>query len=472
MDRQALWIATASTGLYRVDRRSGQVRRYQPHDLDSTSLSSNNLYWLTADPLDANQLWIGTFGRGACRFDKRTGRCQRITTRQGLPNNVVYATIPDRRGSVWLATNQGLGQLNRQTGHIRVYRQEDGLGADEFNRFHAVTMPGRGTADGRMVLGTIAGLVSFTPGTIRPDTFQPRVQVSAILVNNRPLPPDSLPAGDGNGVQRELVLPYHQNFVTVRFAAMQYNRLGQATYRYQLSGLSPGWVVTNRPEAIFTALPPRRYQLRIQAANTAGQWSRHVRQLTISIHPPWWQSGWAYLVYGLLTVGLLWAYNQFRTRQIQQRQQRMTQQREATQLRHLDELKTRFFTNVTHELRTPLSLILGPAQHLQTRIQDPEDQHWLAMIDRQAHQLLALTNQLLDLSRLEAGVVRVDEQPGDLATFVGQLLESLRPEADRKGLTLTLTRELPASRVLVRCGKARTDCAQPAHQRPQVYPAG
>ena len=135
VDRQALWIATASTGLYRVDRRSGQVRRYQPHDLDSTSLSSNNLYGLTADPLNANQLWIGTFGRGACRFDKRTGRCQRITTRQGLPNNVVYAAIPDRRGSVWLATNQGLGQLNRQTGHIRVYRQEDGLGADEFNRF-------------------------------------------------------------------------------------------------------------------------------------------------------------------------------------------------------------------------------------------------------------------------------------------------------------------------------------------------
>ncbi|GAB3758959.1 hybrid sensor histidine kinase/response regulator transcription factor [Spirosoma pomorum] len=445
VDRQALWLATASRGLYRVDRKSGQIRTYQRNPKDSTSLPNDNLYWLTSDPLNANQLWIGTFGSGLCRFDKRTGRCVRFTTRQGLPNNVVYAAIPDRWGSVWVATNQGLGQLDRRTGRVRTYRQEDGLINDEFNRFHAVAMPPVGPASGQIILGGIAGLVGFDPRAIRPDTFQPLVQVSAILVNNRALPVDSLLRPGGNGQLTDLVLPYNQNFLTVRFAAMQYNRLGQATYRYQLRGLSSDWVETNRPEAIFTALPPGRYDLRIQAANTSGQWSRHVRQVQFHIAPPGWQTGWAYGAYALLIAGLLWAYSQFRTRQIQQRQHQLNQQREADQLRRLDELKTRFFANVTHELRTPLTLILGPAQHLKTRLNDPADQQWVATIDRQAQQLLSLTNQLLDLSRLEAGVVSVQAQPGDLVTFVAQLLESVRPEADRKGLALTLTNTLPGS---------------------------
>ncbi|GAB3702543.1 hybrid sensor histidine kinase/response regulator transcription factor [Spirosoma flavus] len=446
VDRQALWIATASTGLYRIDRRNGQIRHYQRQPLDSTSLSSDNLYWLNADPLDANQLWIGTFGSGLCQFDKRNGRSRRITTHQGLPNNVVYAAIPDRWGSVWIATNQGLGQLDQRTGQIRIYRQEDGLGADEFNRFHAVSMP-----DGRIILGSITGPVGFNPRTIRPDTFQPVVQLSDILVNNRSLldsllivnPPDSL---------RSLTLPYNQNFITVRFAAMQYNRLGQALYRYQLSGLSPGWVVTQRPEAIFTALPPGTYRLQIQAANTTGRWSRYVRELTFTIQTPWWRSAWAYLAYGLVALGLVGAYIRFRYRQfrlqqerIVQQQERMAQQREADQLRRLDELKTRFFTNVTHELRTPLTLILGPTQQLKKAIHQPEEQNWLATIDRNAHQLLNLTNQLLDLSRLEAGVVRIDERPGDLSTFVAQVIESVRFEADKKGLKLTFSNELPAA---------------------------
>ncbi|WP_288429373.1 helix-turn-helix domain-containing protein [uncultured Spirosoma sp.] len=441
VDRQALWIATASAGLYRVSRQSGQIQQYQRDAHNPASISSNNLYWLSDDPLDANRLWIGTFGSGLCQFDKRTGRSIHITTRQGLPNNVVYAAIPDRWGSVWIATNQGMGQLDRHTGHIRIYRQEDGLINDEFNRFHAVSMP-----NGQIVLGGISGLVGFMPRTIRPDTFQPVVQLSDVLVNNRVWPLDSLLKPGGNGQLETLSLPYNQNFVTVRFAAMQYNRLGQAMYRYRLGGLSPDWVTTSRPEAIFTALPPGQYDLRIQAANTSGQWSRHVRQLRIDIGFPWWQTGWAYAGYSSLVIGLILTFSRFRNRQLRQRQDQLNQQREADQLRRLDELKTRFFANVTHELRTPLTLILGPTQQLKARLHGPENQQWLALIDRQAQQLLALTNQLLDLSRLEAGVVQVHAQPGDLVTFVAQLIESVRPEADRKGLTLGLTNELTRSR--------------------------
>ncbi|GAB3901200.1 hybrid sensor histidine kinase/response regulator transcription factor [Spirosoma agri] len=465
VDRRAVWIATASTGLYRVDRRSGQVRHYQRQSRDSTSLSSDNLYWLNADPLDTNRLWIGTFGGGLCQFDKRTGRSVRFTTRQGLPNNVVYAAVPDRWGSVWLATNQGLGQLNRATGRIRVYRQEDGLGADEFNRFHAVSMPGialrdsnvvgptpgsaavrgpafrgpafrrNGISDERIVLGNISGLVGFDPRTIRPDTFQPEVQLSDILVNNRSLL-DSLPAAIPFDSLHQLTLPHDQNFITIRFAAMQYNRLGQAVYRYRLAGLSPGWVVTQRPEAIFTALAPGCYRLTIQAANTAGQWSRHVRSLSITIDPPWWRSGWAYLVYALVGIGLLAGFSRYRSRQQQAQQDQRDRQREAEQLRVVDELKTRFFANITHEFRTPLTLILSPLETLIADLRQTRYGERLSLVERNARQLLGLINQLMELARLDARMMQVTPVRGRPDEVVAGLVQTFAQVAEARSVQL------------------------------------
>lgn len=403
VDRQFLWIATASMGLYRVNRHTGQTTRFGPQPRDTTSLSSNSLYWLSADPLDPNLLWVGTFGSGLCRFDKRTGRCQRITTRQGLPNNVIYAVIPDRQGSVWVATNQGLGQLDRRTGHVRVYTQEDGLSADEFNRFHAVSLP-----DGRIGLGGVQGLTGFDPARIRPDTFQPRVQLAGLLVNNRLLTAGPLTGGKSINELTQLTLPHDQNFVTARFAAMQYNRLGRTQYRYQLMGLTSGWVVTDRPEAIYTALAPGDYQLRIQAANTAGQWSRYTYALGVTIRPPWWRTGWAWLGYILLGAGLLWAFVRYRTGQERDKQLRRAEQREADQLRVVDEMKTRFFANITHEFRTPLTLILSPVGALLTELSQSRHGAQLSLIERNARQLLGLVNQLMDLARLDARYMPVN----------------------------------------------------------------
>lgn len=276
VDEGALWIATSGTGLVRVDRKTGGIRHYAHQAKDSSSLSNDYLFCLSADPADSTILWIGTFGSGLCRFDKRTGRCRRLTTKDGLPNNVIYAALPDRYGALWIATNQGLGRMDRRTFRTRIYTREDGLAGDEFNRHHYLRLP-----NGRLVLGGLEGTTSFDPGNIGEDTYQPSVQITNVQINNRPMPPGEGPAQ----IRSQLTLPHDKNYVTVQFASMQYNRHSKLRYRYQLAGLEENWTETDRPLAVYTDLKPGQYTLRLNAANTAGVWSPRIRTLDLTINP-------------------------------------------------------------------------------------------------------------------------------------------------------------------------------------------
>ncbi|MBD2701452.1 response regulator [Spirosoma sp. BT702] len=432
VDKQALWISTGSQGLFRIDRSSGRVRQFVHQPNDSTSLSHNTLFCLSSDPSDQDILWIGTFGGGLCRFDKRTGKCQRITKLHGLPNNVVYTAIPDQQGNLWIATNKGLCRMNRRnaingTVTFRTYNRKDGLLADEFNRFHFLHLPGRGAADDRVILGGLEGITAFEPEALSDDRFQPSVELTTIEINNRQASPaliDSLPV---QAVQ-ELQLPHNQNYLTVGFAALQFNNTSRLQYRYQLKGLDNDWIYTFRPEAIYTNLSPGTYTLRLNASNTSGIWSSHIRNVTITIHPPWWATWWAYALYVVTLGGIILALVRAYWRR-----------KEAEQLKELDAMKTRFFSNITHEFRTPLTLILAPTQQLKQKLHEPDDVRRLAAIDRNAHQLLELVNQLMDLSKLEAKALSSEETLGDLVQFVDEVVQSFGPQAEAKGIRLRFT---------------------------------
>ncbi|MVM41003.1 hypothetical protein GO730_30410 [Spirosoma sp. HMF3257] len=168
VDKQALWLATDTKGLYRVDRRNGQISSYKYDSKNPASLSSNQLFCLFDDPLDQTILWVGTFGSGLCRFDKRTGICRRFSTQTGLPNNVIYSAIPDQQGFLWIGTNQGLCRMDRRSFQTRTYTSEDGLLEDEFNRFHFLHLP-----NDLILMGGLDGIISFYPRQLKDDTYQP-----------------------------------------------------------------------------------------------------------------------------------------------------------------------------------------------------------------------------------------------------------------------------------------------------------
>ncbi|MGG7664573.1 hybrid sensor histidine kinase/response regulator transcription factor [Dyadobacter sp. BHUBP1] len=443
-DSQYLWVATTARGLYRIDKVSGAISRYGQ---EPGSLSSNNLYCLFADPLDENLLWIGTFGSGLCRFDKCTGHCERISKQNGLPNNVVYAAIPDRQGNVWVATNQGLSQVNKKTLQTRTYTREDGLMADEFNRFHALALP-----DDRIFLGGIEGITAFDAKQPHEDHYRPPVYVTGISINNAPLEP-RLSAGElPVTAMQSLDLAYWQNFLTVEFAAMQYNRSDRIRYRYQLEGVDEHWIETETPVTKYTDLRPGHYVLRLNASNTLGMWSNEVRELHIRIKPPWWQTWWAYVIYCVVFLAAVYGLLQMYVNRVRMQQAILFKQkeidlkaRETQQLRELDEMKTQFFSNITHEFRTPLTLILGPAGQMLEEQRPEKDSKRLSLIERNARQLLGLINQLLDLSKLEAGTTRVDAAWADMGDYIEALTGTFQMAAKAKNVTLEFRNHLENS---------------------------
>ncbi len=435
VDDGNLWIITNTHGLFQVDRLTGVIKRHANRPQDASSLSSDALFCIAADPDDADILWIGTFGNGLCRFDKRTGTSRRFTEEEGLPNNVVYAAIPDLNGYLWLATNKGLCKLHRTTFATESYTHADGLIANEFNRFHFLR-----TADDRIILGGLEGITAFYPDQISEDSFEPITEITSIQINNHPWRPDSnsrwLPGG---------MLPLHraehidldsdQNFITVEFVGLQFNNPAKMRYRYLLEGVNRDWVVSRRPEASYTNLPPGTYTLRLNASNTSGQWSPHVRTLTLHIASPWWATWWAYAAYLLMVVCVIYIGVRLYVRQ-----------REVRQLREVDGLKTRFFTNITHEFRTPLTLILSPVRQLKKASDLPvewkKNKFRLDLIENNANQLLQLVNQLLDLSKMEARTMESHQMPGDLTAFVRQLAEGFLDQANEKGLQLLFDSDL------------------------------
>ncbi len=438
-DEQALWLATKDAGLWRLDRATGMLRQYANQPRHRGSLSSNSIFCLSDDPQDPNRLWIGTFGSGLCAFDKQTGISRRITQQNGLPNNVIYSVIPDQQGYLWMGTNKGICRLDRRTFRTKNYTRADGLMADEFNRFHWLHLP-----DDRIIMGGLEGITVFDPRQVGDDTFQPRIELTGLSVNNLPAAEGTLDSLPIQAVS-QLVLPHDQNFITAEFAALQFNRPGKNRYRYRLDGLETDWKETDRPVATYTNLPPNNYVLVLNGSNTSGRWSRYSRKLWITIRPPLWATWWAYVVYvlifgGVLVVGFRLSLNRLKMRQaiaMQQREIALNHQK-AKHLKAVDELKSNFFANITHEFRTPLTLILGPAERLRQYLNSPDEQRLLTTIDHNANQLLGLVNQLLDLSKLEGGALPVVETRGELGPFVTRTVDSFREAADAKGVGLNL----------------------------------
>ncbi|GAB3326914.1 hypothetical protein GCM10027299_26680 [Larkinella ripae] len=434
-DQQSFWFCTADNGLFRLDRKTRQLSNYRHQADDPTSLGSNILYCLFSDPADQHRLWIGTYGAGLCAFDKRTGRSQRITTGNGLPNNVVYSAIPDQHGNLWIGTDKGLCQMNRRTFQIRTYTTDDGILAEEFNRFHYIQF-----ADGAIVMAGVEGFTAFQPSHLQEDQFHPQVELTGLQIKNRPVMPgpnSPLGALPIQAVQ-EITLPYDQNFITAQFVGLQFNQNNLNRYRYRLRGIDETWIETSRPEAVYTDLRPGTYTLIVNASNTSGNWSRHTRRLSIQILPPFWATWWAYFLYALAFIGAAVGVFRLYANRLKLRQSMELKQKEAEQLRILDEMKNRFFSNITHEFRTPLTLILTPTQQLKPRLEQPDDQRRLAAIDRNAQQLLDLVNQLMDISKLEAGALPIEEVRGDIAGFIQSIGQSFQPAVQQKGVELRL----------------------------------
>lgn len=443
-DSGNLWVTTADKGLLRLSL-SGQ--RYQAIQFGSPigNQAIYSLLGLEHDPTRPHLLWIGSY-QGLICLNKKTLRYQRFTTEEGLPNNTIYSVVPDRQGYLWLSTNKGLCRFHPIRHTVLNLNTADGLPGDEFNRFHHLKLP-----DGRLAFGGIKGWITFDPALIREDKSEPVVALTEFKINNRSVDQYSIYSPLAAPVNKltELSVPFDQNYLTFGFAALRTPQPNRVTYRYQLLGYDKEWTVGSQLTANYTKLPPGSYTLRVNAANAAGRWSSHVKELAIRIQPPVWASGWAYGLYALLAGSALVGFVRFRVRLDRERQERLVRERQTNELRQLDQAKTRFFANVSHELRTPLSLILGPLSSLLSNRQlTDRDEYLVQTAQRNTRHLLALVNELLDFTKLEAGKMALHPQPVPLKSLINRLIATFDPQAQQKDIELTSDAQLADNLIL------------------------
>lgn len=388
-------------------------------------------------------MWLAT-ARGLHYFDTRDSTFVHFGEEDGLPSDFLIDMLEDQRGNLWISTQKGLSyaQIDRNGDRFKIsfqnFDQKDGLQALLFNKNSAYK-----TREGHFIFGGPNGYNIFRSENFAFDQNNPRVvftdlqvfneeiQVGATL-KNRTLLKESL-------IQTpNLVLRHDENIFSIGFSVLNYLTPEKNKYRYKLLGFNSEWIYLDDDQAkvTFTNLDPGNYTLVVQPGTVLEGWSDREYSLQISILAPFWKTPLAYLVYLLILIVLAWYFrNQWMTRQ---REKFASEQAilETKRMQELDRMKTKFFTNISHEFRTPLSLILTPAEHLISQEQNPKIRSQYQLIQRNARRLLKLINQLLDVKNIEKGALSLYPSEGDVVMFVKNCLEDFRELSDDQNIRL------------------------------------
>nr|WP_298719004.1 hybrid sensor histidine kinase/response regulator [uncultured Steroidobacter sp.] len=437
-----LWIGTIGGGLNLLDRSTGRFHAFRRNDRDASSLSDDTIYALHADA--TGNVWIGTAGGGLDRVVGSSDRPDAIQFRSdtrlaNMPSQVVYGIESDYQGNLWLSTNNGLVRLDPREGATRLLREPHGLQADEFN-FNA-HYRGR---DGTLYFGGNGGFNAFQPDVFSPGMPAPRVALTSVAILNQQLPFPQLPAPD-----RPLALEHEDKLVTFEFSALDFISPANNRYRYRLEGFDPNWVEAGRlHRATYTNLDAGEYVFRVRAANADGIWSKE--DLIIPVHvaaAPWntLPARLSYVAVALMIISFFWGLHR------RKRQRELDYNRELEhvvsvrtheleernhQLQEASRAKSDFLARMNHELRTPMNGVLGMSELLLDTHLDAIQRRFAEGIHRSADSLLAIVDDVLDFSKLEAGRLQLAPVECDLVELVEQTAEMLAARASGKNIEL------------------------------------
>ncbi len=419
-----VWCGTLG-GLEKYLPDQNGFQHFTNNPADSTSISSNTVLCIVED--SRRRLWIGTT-RGLNLLNRKTGKFIHFTEEDGLPNNVVYGIVEDDSGMLWLSTNRGISRFDPEKQTFRNFDIRDGLQGNEFNQGAYARGP-----SGKIYFGGANGLTVFHPAQIRLNTFVAPVIITGFYINNKPVTvqPNSL-LHQALPFTKEIHLSYKHNIFAFEYTLLNFLLPEKNQYAYKLEGFDEDWqYVGNRRLAIYTNISPGEYVFRVKGSNNDGIWNEQGASIRLYIATPPWRTWWAYLIYGLIVFSIVYTFYFLRLRWYRERLER-------EKLRELDEEKTRFYQNISHEFRTPLTLIMGPVESvLSGKLSNP-GRDFFEMIYRNARQLYHLINQLLDLSKIESGQFELKREPVVINQLIRRQAEAFRSLAQQKSITLTI----------------------------------
>ncbi|MBB1419026.1 response regulator [Pseudoalteromonas sp. SG44-1] len=426
----AIWAGTR-VGLNKLTLNNNEFSHYQADQTNPNSLSHNMVTALHLQ--DDNTLWVGTFG-GLNKLNKTTAEITRITEHDGLLNDNIFAIKQDAKGYLWLASNQGLTRYQPSSENMQHFLPRDGVQHNSFILGAAYQ-----AQNGELFFGGINGFNQFDPLKLQLAATTPEPVLVELLINNQAI---ATAPYTKHETQAAKLISYIQTLsfnkgvgvIGFKFSALNSPSAPQQyQYGYKLAGFDKQFLYTNaqQRQINYPQLPAGDYQLQLKVKDQYGQSSNAKAMLDFTVVPPWWQSRLAYAGYVLLTGVIIWliAASLYRAKLAEQT---------SKQARELNRLKSQFLDNISHELKTPLSLILAPLESLQLNHKDQASQKQLSMIKRNSLRLLTLINQLLQLSQRPSCAIHY-VSPYPLAPFIKQLVADFTVLFEQKGIHVTMT---------------------------------
>ncbi len=432
-----LWVSTQGNGLWRYGMKDKQLKQYQHNDGDKNSLPSDQVNCTLVD--EGGRLWVGTVG-GLCRYDtKRDGfDCIHLE----VPSHNIMDIIEDN-GALWLSTERGIVRYEpgaddtKAEGEVLTrpltqrFTLHDGLVSEQFQ-----PNSGLKASDGRIYFGSTSGFNTFLPYEIKANSVMPPVYITALsIMNGEERTAEGIPLDLSQ--TRELILGYDDaRMLTLSFASLSYCSPEKNQYAYMLDGFDRDWnYVGNQNRATYTNLPAGTYTFRVKATNNDGVWSPKEATLEIVVHPPFWWSWWARILYLLLIGAAIWYYVHYRLKRAEQQHQQEIDQLNAAKEKEVREARLNFFTMIAHEIRTPVSLIIGPLEKIMKRGNASDD---MKVIDRNAHRLLELVNQLLDFRKVEQQSLVMHFAPQNIYELIQNVSVRFAPTFEQGGKRFTV----------------------------------
>ena len=443
-----IWISTRG-GLAKFNENNKTFTFYENDRNDLNSISNNTVFAFCEDA-QAN-LWLTTYGGGLNKFNPKTEKFTYYTIKDGLADNSCISVLPDAHGNLWIGTLNGMSKFNLANESFTNYDVNDGFLNTRFDAFSYSASP----YSGHFFLEGEKGLDIFHPDSIQQNLIPPKMLITRLKINNKDvgikkeaekIDEEEYYLQQDISETSEITLAYQHKVITFEFAALHFAAPAKNQYKYQLEGFDKNWQnIGLKRTATFTNLDAGDYIFKVKGANSSGIWSTDYASITIHILPPWWRSWWAYLFYGLILTSLLLAIIRFQKKRFALNTQLQYEQKEALRLKELDRLKTNLYNNITHEFRTPLTVILGLSDVIKDQLPHLKEEQiktHLHAIDRNGKGLLSLVNQMLDLSKIEAGKLKLNLVQGDMIAFAKYLLESYHSFAESKNITLHFQSDL------------------------------
>jgi signal transduction histidine kinase/ligand-binding sensor domain-containing protein len=429
-----IWTGSVKEGAYFYNPTSGQHGNIRFSDTTKGhTITEFPVYKIFEDSEHA--LWFATTGCGLIKLSPDRKSTKRYTTANGLPSNVVYSILEDDSQHLWISSSKGLISFNLHTEQVKVYTKANGLITDQFNYNSAYKH-----SDGKMYFGSVKGMIAFDPAQFNGKEPSPPTYITGFQVNNI----ETIPGAHDSPLSRSILytdtitLNYDQNNFSIEFAALNYSSPEATRYKYLMKGIDQPWtyLTTNR-KAYFTDLSHGTYEFVVHAESNTGSWAGEERHLVIRILPPFWKSNMAYILYLLLsgTVIILSArlYRQYLDRKNLRKLQLFEHEKE----KEIYQAKIEFFTGITHEIQTPLTLIAGPIEWLLRKFnEDPAIKNSLTIAERNTRRLTELTNQLLDFRKTEVSQFSLNFVKTDIVVLISDLLTSFTEQAARNKIEL------------------------------------